>query len=176
VNHLPLRQSVGVSGEAARVFARQDLLDALSRPGRFELVRLGDGGQILAVREAGLAEARVALQQAYGERVRFGAVSVHSQVDPVSGELLVPVMFLRVDAPRAHGPALRELLRERGVEAQDVAFERDRMVLRAEVPLTRLLGVERQVGERTDGAAHTMCWLLRYTAAGAVAADATVQA
>lgn len=176
MNHLPLRQSVGVAGEAARAFARQDLLDALSRPGRFELVRLGDGGQILAVREIGLAEARLALLQAYGECVRFGAVSVHSPVDPATGALLAPVMFLRVDAPRAHAQGLLQLLRERGVETQDIAYERDRVVVRAEVPLARLLGVERQVGELTDGAAHTMCWLLRYEMAEGAAEHATAQA
>jgi hypothetical protein len=38
-------------------------------------------------------------------------------------------------------------------------------VIRAEVPLSKLLGVERLIAELTDGSAHTMCWLLRYQAA-----------
>ncbi|QJW83390.1 universal stress protein [Ramlibacter terrae] len=95
---------------------------------------------VFALRELGLADARLALRQAYGERVRFGAVTVHSEVDPATGALLAPLMFLRIDTPRAHRPALLQLLRERGVAAHDIDAQRDRVVLRAEVPLARLLG------------------------------------
>lgn len=176
MNHLPLRQWVEVTDDAERVFARQDLLDALSRPGRFQVVRHGAGGLLLAVRELGLAEGRVALRQAYGERVRFGPVTVHAEADPATGGWLLPVMFLRIDVPRAHRHALLDLLRERGIGTQDVDVRRDRAVVRAEAPLPRLLGLERRVGELTDGSAHTMCWLLRYAAADRATEPATAQA
>lgn len=70
---LPLRQPVAFDGrlpEAA--FARQDLLDGLSRPGRFRIARLGAGGLIHASEPCALAEARRLLRQIYGDLVRFG--------------------------------------------------------------------------------------------------------
>jgi len=78
--------------------------------------------------------------------------------------MMIPIMFLRVDAPRVHGRKLQQLLKDRSIDAQEIELQRDRVVIRAEVPLSKLLGVERLIAELTDGSAHTMCWLLRYQA------------
>ena len=55
---LPLRQLVSATGGGDRVFAQQVLLDQLSRPGRFRIVRHGSGAEVLAANERALAEAR----------------------------------------------------------------------------------------------------------------------
>lgn len=91
--------------------------------------------------------------------------SKHAGVEARAGAPAVPIMFLRIDAPRAHAHQLLQLLKERSVEAQQIEHPRDRVVMRAELPLSKLVGLERLAAEATDGAAHTMCWLLRYGAA-----------
>lgn len=159
---LPLRQMVHVRGDASRVFARRGLLAWLSKPERFQIVAHGEGGQLLAASEFALAEARVVLQQAYGERVAFGSVVAHSYVDTREEVLMVPVMFLRIDAPRCFRPDLAALLEDRGAEMKEVDVQRDRVVLRAEVEFARALGLHRQVQELTDGSAHFLSWLQGY--------------
>lgn len=158
----PLRQMVSAHGEAQRVFARQGLLDQLSRAERYQIVSHGSGGQIYAASESALAQAQEVLRQAYGDAIRFGGVTVHSYVDEQSDQVMIPILFMRLDAPRAHAKALMGLLAERAITTQEVDMQRDRVVIRAEVPLSRLLGLERLVAALTDGAAHTMSWLLRY--------------
>jgi hypothetical protein len=165
LNLFPLRQMVSVSGDAEHVFARQGLLDWLSRPERYQIISHGQGGQIFAIGEPALGEAQALLREAYGGLIGFGGVTVHSYVDGQPGTVMIPIMFLRVDAPRAHGHKLLQLLKDRSIDAQEIEFQRDRVVIRAEVPLSKLLGVERLIAELTDSSAHTMCWLLRYQAA-----------
>lgn len=160
----PLRQLVRASGDAERMFASQHLLDWLARPHRYRIVPHGAGGQICAVGTPALEEARGLLQQAYGGLVDFGGVTIHSYVDRDTGTRMAPVMFLRVDAPRVHGPALRQLFREAGIAAPDVDFQKDRMVARVEVPLSALPDLERAIDAVTDGTAHIMSWLLGYRA------------
>jgi hypothetical protein len=167
---LPLRQLVTGNGDAASAFARQSLLDGLSRPDRFRIVRHGEGAQILAAGEHALSEAQVVLRQAYGALVTFGEPSVHTWVDPREETLMVPVMFMRADVPRPQLPALLEVLQERAATARDVEVQRSRAVIRAEVPLVRGLGLERQILEITDGSAHVLSWLLRYERATAAPA------
>src|SRR3954471_12501639 len=116
---LPLRQMVNAAGDAALRFAHQDLLDGLGRPDRFRVKSHGAGGQILASSEHALAEARVVLVQAYGASVTFGAPTVHTYTDTASGSLRVPVIFLRIDAPRPHAQDLRQLLARRGAELKE---------------------------------------------------------
>jgi hypothetical protein len=157
---LPLRQMVRVSGDAARVFARQGVLDGLSKPNRFRIVGHGEGGQILAAGELALAEAGVVLRRAYGELVSFATATIHTYRE--AGTLMVPVMFLRIDAPRAHMRELLELLHARCGRKPDVDAQRHRTVLRAEVELSRGLDLHGRVHALTDGAAHVLSWLQGY--------------
>jgi hypothetical protein len=164
---LPLRQVVRPCGEAAPAFARQALLDGLSRPVRFRISRYGEGGQIRAVSEQALAEARAVLRQAYGELVSFGAPTVHTYVDAQREVLMEPVMFMRIDAPKSQRHELLALLQERGAELLEVDQQRHRVVVRAEIRLARLLGLEHEIQALGDGSAHVLCWLLRYDRASA---------
>ena len=159
---LPLRQCVIPSGDAVPVFARQGLLDWLSRPERFQITSHGTGGEILAASEGALADARAVLRQAYGELVGFGQVAVDCRTDPATGASLVPIMFLRIDAPRRLAAWLVELLRRRAAQVQDVEPQRERVVVRAEIALAQLLGLEQEVLAASDGAAQVLSWLLRY--------------
>jgi hypothetical protein len=163
---LPLRQAVVAKGDAALVFARQGLLDGLSRPDRYHVVGHGNGGQILAASEFALAEAQVVLRQAYGDLVTFGVATVHTYVDAEAGGLMVPVLFLRVDAPRCHMQELLDLLEARAARMKEVDVRRDRVVLRAEAEFSRALDLQRRVHALTDGSAHFLSWLLGYARAG----------
>jgi hypothetical protein len=40
--------------------------------------------------------------------------------------------------------------------------QRHRVVVRAEIRLARLLGLEDEILALGDGSAHVLCWLLRY--------------
>ena len=74
---LPWRQTVTPKVEAAVVFASQGLLDGLSQPGRYRIVRHGHGGQILAADEPALLRAQWLLRQAYGALIDFSEPTVH---------------------------------------------------------------------------------------------------
>ena len=164
---LPLRQCVRPSAAASLAFASRSLLAGLSRPGKFQITSYGEGGLILAANELALAEARLVLQQAYGERVSFADPVVHTWVDPIEEALMVPVMFLRVDAPKAHAQVLLEALDRREAEVQDVDVQRRRVVVRAAVRLADLLGFEQEALAATEGTAHVLAWLVGYESASA---------
>lgn len=164
---LPLRQNVTAEPHAVPVFAAQGVLDWLSRPERYQVVSHGGGGQILAAGEAALAEAQGMLREAYGASIRFGTPTVHSFVDDATGERMVPVLFMRVDAPRAEVERLQRLLASRCADVKEVELQQGRVVLRAEMELARSLGVEAEVLDATGGAAQILSWLLRYEAARA---------
>ena len=162
---LPLRQFVGATGDAASEFAGQALLGALGRPGKYVLARHGQGAQILACNEHALADAQAMLRRTYGDLVSFGEPNVHRWLDAKAGVVMVPVVYLRIDAPRSHARDLLKLLEERGAHERQADLQRHRVIVRSEMPLSRSLGVTREIGEATDGAAHVMSWLLRYEAA-----------
>src|SRR4051794_28270188 len=163
---LPLRQMVSAGGDAALGLAGQGLLDSLSKPGRFQIIRHGHGAQILAASEFALMKAQAVLRQAYGELVVFGTTTVHTYVDPQSQAPMVPVMFLRIDAPRAHLKELLALLDARAADNSEIDMQRARVVIRTGMELSRALGLQRQVQESTDGSAHVLCWLSGYRRPG----------
>jgi hypothetical protein len=167
---LPLRQVVIAAPGAAPVFARQALLDQISRPYLYHIIRYGSGAQIMAANEHALAHARALLLQAYGSSIAFGIPAVHSYVDCEEEVLMVPVVFLRIDSPRAHAPELQRRLAARRAVMKETDLQRQRVVLRAEMEMSRALGLAGEVGELTDGAAHVLSWLLRYERAASDAA------
>jgi hypothetical protein len=159
---LPVRQMVGARGDAAQAFAGQGLLDDLGRPGKFLVARHGQGGQILAAGELALAEAQALLRSAYGPLVTFGDPNVHTYVDDKAGALMVPVMYLRIDAPRTHWQDLLQLLADRSAQSKQADLQRHRVIVRAELALSNAIGVTREIAELTDGVAQVLSWLLRY--------------
>lgn len=161
---LPLRQRLRPATSAGLAFASRDLLESLSRPGKFQIVGLGEGGQIMAANELALAEARFLLQQTYGDLLVFESATVHTYTDPVLQAVMVPVMFARIDAPKAHVHTLIQRLKDRGAEPQKNDIHRRRVILRAEAPLAGLLGFGKEVLDLTNGSAQLLTWLLRYQA------------
>lgn len=172
VEMLPLRQFVSPHGDAARAFARQELLECLSRPGRFQILCLGGGAQIRAASEAALAEARGALRQVYGSTVGFGETVVHTYVDAKTGCVMTPSMFLRIDAPRQDEQDVLALLREKAAELEELGRQRDRVLVRAQVLLPRGLGLESRVQALTAGRAHVLSWLTGYRCVAGCGASA----
>lgn len=78
------------------------------------------------------------------------------------GGLMLPVVYLRMDAPRPYTTGLQNVLAERGCRAQEVDRRRDAVVLRAELELARALGLQERIGELTDGTALVLSWLAGY--------------
>ncbi|GAB3760724.1 hypothetical protein GCM10028796_09790 [Ramlibacter monticola] len=159
---LPLRQRVGATHGKPLAAGGHSLLDALSRPDRFRILRHGAGGQILARNGLALAEAQHLLRQAYGAAIAFGSPTVHTVTDRATGQVLAPLMFLRIAAPRAYRQDLVQLLARCSPQQGTASFEGNRVVVRAELPLARLIGLEREVLDRTEGAADVLCRLARY--------------
>jgi hypothetical protein len=159
---LPLRQLVHAAHAGTTGLGSQSLLDGLSRRGRFRILRYGPGAQVLARNGLALAEAQLVLRQAYGTSIDFGTPTIHRVIDHASGRILVPMMFLRVDAPRAFRHELLQIFAERSTRPGQVDVQRHRVRVCMESPLARLIGVERQILECTDGAADVLCWLARY--------------
>lgn len=168
---LPLRQMVRARHATATGLGGLRPLDGLSRPDRFRILRHGPGGQIMARNGLALAEAQAVLRHAYGSSIDFGTPSVHRVIDHATGTILMPMMFLRIDAPRAYRKALLQMLVQRSAQAGEIATRRDRIVVRTESPLACLIGLERQVLERTDGTARILCWLSRYSPASRAAVE-----
>lgn len=159
---LPLRQRVKATGQAAFTFAKRELLDCLSKPEKFRITSYGEGGQILAASESALTQAQAVLTQAYGPLITFAEPTIHTYLDAARGSLMVPVMFLRVNARKEHSPALLAELKERNAEIQEVDAQQHHVVIRAQIRLSSLLGYEKIALELTDGSVHILCWLLRY--------------
>jgi hypothetical protein len=171
LDRLPLRQMVRNTHATATGLGGGRGLDGLSRPDRFRVLRHGSGAQILARNGLALAEAQVVLRHACGSSIEFETPSVHRVIDHATGTILVPIMFLRIDAPRAYRQELLQMLVQRSAQAGEIATKRDRIVVRMESPLACLIGLERQILEGTDGAAQIMCWLSRYSPAPRAAVE-----
>jgi translation elongation factor EF-G len=75
---------------------------------------------------------------------------------------MVPVVYLRIDAPRSYWQDLLQLLADRSAQSKQADLQRRRVVVRAEMELSRSMGVTRQICEVTDGAAQVLSWLTRY--------------
>ena len=156
----PLRQRWRTTGS----LPQGPELTELSCPRRF-LVRVDPGsGQIRAACERTLAQGRAALAEAMapGAVPTFGAIQAHSYVDPHSGEEMEPLVFVYVDAPRPQWQRLSEDLRSRGARMHEVEMQANRVVLRAQLALRRLLGFGGDALAATGGGVHVATWLVRY--------------
>lgn len=158
--HLPLRQC----WRAANPLAQPPALDGLSCTRRFIVLAQPEGGEIRAACERSLAQGRSALRQAVGPRaaLAFGAVEAHSYVDAVSGRRMVPWMFVHVDAPAAQWQQLAQDLRARGARLHEVEMHADRVVLRAEAALQRLIGYCGIARSVAGDQARVCMWTVRY--------------
>lgn len=114
--------------------------------------------------ERSLAEARAALADALpaAAPVAFDAPRAHRYTDAHSGRTLEPLMFVRIDAPKAQWGRLADDLRSRGARLHEVEMQAHRVVLRAQAPLARLLGLADRVHAATGGAAAVRMSLVRY--------------
>jgi translation elongation factor EF-G len=172
MRHLPLRQCFWAVPDSAVVFPTPGFLDWLSRADKFSIKGYGNGGEGLAANEHALAEAQLVLKQAFGSLVAFGEPTVHTYVD--GGEAMVPVMLVRVDAPRAHAAALLARLSARRAVIDDAEARPGRMVVRAAARLSDLLGFHREFLELTEGSGHVLCWLDRYERVDGFGGDCAV--
>ena len=137
---------------------------------RYLVTTGGRSGELWAINERALADARGALQQALPPgAVRFAAPHAHRLADARTGEPLVARMFVRVQAPRAQLQPLLAWLRERRARLHEVEQRQHCVIVRAEGALDRLLGLDAQVRAAAGGPAQVASWLVRYEPAAAAA-------
>ena len=124
---------------------------------KFILVAQGQEGEIRAVNERALADARQLVERAHHGRVRFLPAQVHTYVDPLQRVPMEPLMFVKTSAPREHLDAALRELRARGARMHEVELQGRGVLLRAEVRLRDLLGLQDAVPS-----AQVFSWLVRY--------------
>jgi hypothetical protein len=162
MGRLPLRQRWQLLGDSAPASAAPPLRDTVPVRSKFALIPQGAGGEIWALNERALREGRAAVSAGHGEGVRFGELQVHTYVDPVRRVPMEPLMFVKVNARREHLDVLLQQLRARGARMHEVELQKQRVVLRAEARLARLLGLEEAVLAVGRHSAQVFSWLVRY--------------
>jgi hypothetical protein len=117
------------------------------------------GLAILAANESALREPRLILRDRYGELVDMKRPSVRY----VPGEpVLEPIMHVRVTARREYAAALLAELRRRDARILEECVRSRMLIVRAEAPLARLLGLPAFIDEATDATAMHSIRLVRY--------------
>lgn len=167
-DRLPLRQRWHTTGgEAARCEQATDA-GRHARPPRFRiLVDRPRGGQLRALNENALAQARDLVRQGQRGEVVFDEPAVHTYVDEVLQAQMEPLMFIRLNAPRSRWAPLVEELRQRRAKLHEVELQPQVAVVRAEAPLRRLLGFEHAIaGLGEVPPIQVAVWLLRYEPVG----------
>lgn len=163
-DRLPLRQRWHTTGGEGVRF--QDATDASkpARPPRFRVLVDGScGGQLRALNETALAQARDLVRRYQRGHVVFDEPAVHTYVDEVLQVEMEPLMFIRINAPRTRWSPLVQELRGRRAKLHEVELQPQVAVLRAEAPLRRLLGLERAITELGEvPPIQAFVWLLRY--------------
>lgn len=167
-HRLPLRQRwQTASGERARFQQAAEKANS-ARPPRFRVLMDGPcGGELQALNETAMAQARdLVLRYQHGDVV-FGDLAVHTYVDEVLKVQMEPLMFIRINAPRTRWAPLVAELRGRRAKLHEVELQPQVAVLRAEAPLRRLLGMERAITELSEAPPiQAFVWLLRYEPSG----------
>ena len=155
---LPLRQSWQWPAAAGRPPSAS--LPPLPPQPRYTVRVAANGGEIHALNENALVQARRAVTGTFGPAIDFSTPRVHAYTE--QGVLLQPLMFVKVNARRAHLQWVVDELRERGARMQEVESQQQRVIVRAEAWLAALLGFEQAVQAATTHSAQVWCWLVRY--------------
>jgi hypothetical protein len=166
-DRLPLRQRWKTTGgEQATVPRTGDCTDPARQP-RFRIIADGAfGGEVRALNELALGQARAAVRDAHLQQVVFEDPTVHTYVDANLQLAMEPLMFVRLNAPRSRCEAIVEELRRRRARLHDVELHNAVAVVRAEAPLERLLGFEPAIAEPAQPAVQVAIWPLRYEPVG----------
>jgi hypothetical protein len=154
---LPLRQRWQLPCESTVTQSWPESGEPRLARAKFVLIAAGRQGEIRALNERALADARQAVERAHDGRVRFAPPQVHTYVDPLHRVPMEPLMFVKASAPREHLDTMLHELRARVARMHEVELQGPRAVLRAEVRLRDLLGFEDAVSS-----AQVFSWLVRY--------------
>jgi len=158
----PLRQSLSVNEQKLASLRDSAATEWISKPDHYMLVDDGEQLTLCAANEQALEEATPLVAAALGASARFGAPRAHCAVRAQDGARLQPVMFVRVQVARTHAAHVREELARRGASLVEQDPQGDRLVLRAEAPLSALIGYRKFLRDTTDARFELWSWLARY--------------
>ena len=159
----PLRQRWQLVSGSPASLAPLPLRNAEGNRSRFAIIRAGEQGEILALNERALGEARRAVVRGshWGE-VSFGDPEVRSLLDAGGRNILEPIMRVRVDATREHLESVSEVLRGRGVCVLEQRLVAGFVCVQAEARLASLLGFEEEIHSLGCASTAVACWLKCY--------------
>ncbi|SEA15673.1 hypothetical protein [Variovorax sp. YR216] len=158
----PLRQSLSVNEQKLASLRDNAATEWISRPDHYLLVDDGEQLTLCAANEQALEEATPLVAAALGASARFGAPRAHCAIRGHDGARLQPVMYVRVQVSRAHAAHVREELARRGARLVEEDPQGDRLVLRAEAPLSALIGYRKFLRDTTNARFELWSWLARY--------------
>lgn len=158
----PLRQSLTANEQKLASLRENAATEWISKPDRYLLVDDGEQLTLCAANEQALEEATPLVAAALGSSARFGAPRAHTVLRAHDSERLHPVMFVRVQVARANAAHVHEELTHRGARVVEQDPQGDRVVLRAEAPLSVLIGFRKFLQETTDARFELWSWLARY--------------
>ncbi len=166
-DRLPLRQGWRTTGDEPAAFEQQPQAAWLFGAPRFAVTTEGREGEVRAINEKVLKEARGRIQQAHANAVLFEPPAVCTWVDEGRGVEMEPLMSIRLNARRVHHQMLVDELRSRDARLQEVELQKHHAVIRGEAPLAAILGLEDAVMEATGDTTLVVIWLARYQPVGA---------
>jgi translation elongation factor EF-G len=134
---------------------------------RFAILRQGRQGQILALNERALGEARSAVRRSHWGEVAFAEPGVRTRLDPGGRRALEPIMRVKVSALREHLDAVRQVLGARGARMLRAQRQGRYVCVQSEARLASLLGFEEEIRCVSAGSAQVACRLECYRAADA---------
>lgn len=158
----PLRQPLFPGALGLPIFERPGVVDWMSRPDRYLVVCEGRGGRIYATEERALHEAQQVIRDAHGAEVVFRQPEIPTYLDTERDSWLEPVMFVRIKCPHADARNILKELNRREVKIFETDMQRYDLVVRAEGPLARLLGLTQAVASVAQGRASIWTWLDSY--------------
>jgi predicted membrane GTPase involved in stress response len=161
---LPLEQFVQLDAMRCQTGFADRVASEVAHLRRFaQLVTLEAGANGLLVRgenEESLERAVQALRELYRERLR--ALPPRVRYVTLDHQCLEPIMVIRVRVAERDLGAVHADLATRDVNVLEEDFRRGVSVVRAEVPLRRLLGYAARLAALTRGTGRHWCWLDRY--------------
>ena len=158
----PLRQSWRLLCGSLSSLAPIVLRNAEGNRSRFAIIRGREDGEILALNERALGEARSAVRRSHWGEVDFAAPEVRTLPGSCGRSILEPVMRVQVNALREHLDAVTKVLVARQACVLHAQLQGRYVCLRAEARLSSLLGFEDQVKRLSAGSAEVAVWLARH--------------